>query len=74
MCLVSVIVTLRTPFDTLYIYVFGHISSITASTVPKGMSAVRMAFSFTSGGRLVIRTRLVPIPAIAMLTIDSTPL
>ena len=33
-----------------------------------------MACSFTSGGRLVIRTRLVPIPVIAMLTIDSTPL
>jgi len=54
--------------------VFGHISSITVSTVPNGMSAVRMACSFTSGGRLAIRTRLVPIPATAMLTIDSTPL
>ena len=33
-----------------------------------------MAFSFTSGGRLAKRTRLVPIPAIAVLTVDSTPL
>jgi len=38
------------------------------------VSAVRMACSFISGGRLVIRMRLVPIPAIAMLTIDSIPL
>jgi len=47
------------------------IKANTASIVPKGASVVRIACSFTSGGRLAIRTRLVPI---AVLTIDSTPL
>lgn len=73
-CWVSVIVTYRMQFATAYLYVRDHISSSIVTTLPYWARLDLSDSSGSSGGKFAIRIFFVPIPAIAVLIIEISPL
>ena len=75
MCSLRLNTAMRTPFDTGYLYVRNHASSVIFFlSSPCFVSTSAVVRSGASGGGMALLIRLMPIRASSIYTIDNSPL